>query len=251
MSYKRTSGIIGTTDGSVKIDEEGVYYNGNAIVYDDIAFNLGGKKFYTTVGKVDFDYDYIMPRFQSGGNITTKNDCVFGNEPYPHAFLTSDELTTLGYTGDDIKVPIELHAHWLQFNATDQYSLGIYIRILNNGSHYSNAEKGVFPTDTQPEEQWIYLEPTLGNNADGSKAPSGYTDNKDLFTFDKGTDDLMVQISMIAKFNVIINISAELQIWVTRIDDGTLATNDLLVSQIDFHCPKSANGSQDPYIKLK
>ena len=57
----------------------------NATVWDDIQSSLLGRRLYSTVGIVDYDYTENAIVFGDGGDITDLNDRIGWNVQFPHA----------------------------------------------------------------------------------------------------------------------------------------------------------------------
>ena len=82
MSYRRTSIKVGDSDGEVQLNKEGILLTGEAIQHDDVAFNLAGKKLYTSAGTVDLDYDKICASFSASDSGMAKSS-IFSYKPTP------------------------------------------------------------------------------------------------------------------------------------------------------------------------
>ena len=94
--------------------------NGDATVWDDVVNSLIGKRLFSVIGTIDYDYDENAIIMQSGGDISDQNDRVIFNLQYPHAAITNGQM--------------RLHMHWNQENAT-QREFTVQYRIQSNGDN--------------------------------------------------------------------------------------------------------------------
>ena len=66
--------------------EQGVRYKGTSKVFKDMVGDIFGKRLFSAVGKVDYDFENNTLDFSSGGSITDANDRVGANLQVNHEF---------------------------------------------------------------------------------------------------------------------------------------------------------------------
>lgn len=136
--YKST----GTTNG-IKIESDGSLRKyGDSIVFEDLIGNLFGRKLYSTVGTLDYDYDEQMIKFQPSGDLTDKNDRIMFNIQLIHSMDFDDDSF------------FKMHLHWLQVSSTTFTLEGEY-RILNNGEAAGTTWTS-FSADTSSDSLFTY-----------------------------------------------------------------------------------------------
>ena len=129
--------------GSIEImSDSSLRYKGDAIVFDDLIGNMFARKLYSTVGTLDYDYDNQMIKFQSGGDLTDKNDRIMFNIQLVHKMVFGVDSF------------MKLHFHWLQTSSTAYTIAGEY-RILNNNSGATSTWTS-FSGDTATDNIFTY-----------------------------------------------------------------------------------------------
>ena len=98
--------------------------HGEATVWDDVVNSLVGKRLFSVVGKIDYDYEENAIVMQPGGAITSQDDRLIFNLQYPHASIVDGQM--------------RLHIHWEQAN-TNQIDFTVQYRIQKNGQAKTTA----------------------------------------------------------------------------------------------------------------
>lgn len=138
LAFLKAGDVAGGNYFEIEPDGTDVKH-GNATVWDDVVNSLVGKRLFSTVGKVDYDYDENAISMQPGGSITSQNDRLIWNLQYPHAAITNGVMN--------------LHMHWEQVSS-DQIDFVIQYRIQNNGQakisawttvNSNSVDNSVFP----------------------------------------------------------------------------------------------------------
>ncbi len=116
--YVKDTGF-GSSINVTKFNSNGeMSHEGNATQWDDLLGAVTGLKLYDTRGKVGMNYDEGSLVFESGGSITTDNDCVWFNLQKMHAIKTDSEL--------------RMHIHYTQTDTTERVFTLKY-RVQPNG----------------------------------------------------------------------------------------------------------------------
>jgi hypothetical protein len=203
---------IGDANGEVVLDNEGIELFGDAVQYKDLTFNFVGRKLYSNQGTIDMDWDKNALKFQKGGDLADKNNRIQGSETYNHEFKFSTSSSDL--------ITIKPHFHWQQYNDTDQYEVSYKWRILTNTNCY------------------------MDDGSDWTTATVKTCDGHDLKTFSlESGKDFMVQLTEFPDITAHIDLSSEIQVMITRIDNNSF-TKDLYMLRFDFHCPTKALGTK-------
>jgi len=198
----------------MEIDHQGEpRFRGNAVLFDDLTFNFVGRRLSVNNGTVDMEWDYNVAKFQSNGDITNKNRRVQASETYRHEFKTSKTPTDL--------IPTEWHFHWEQFNTTDKFEIEMWYRVVNNGMSYKD------------------------DYTDWTKLKVKTNDGHDVFPFNLNGGDYMLQITSFPIQEVFAKLSAEVEIFFTRIDNGVDSGGDFFCKRLDVHIPIDKIGTSD------
>ena len=109
--------------------EQGVRYKGTSTVFKDMVGDIFGKRLFSVVGKVDYDFDNNTLDFSSGGSISDANDRVGANLEVNHEFEVG------------VGMLFDPHIHWFQevishlpdvLDST-AYEFTIRYRLIRNG----------------------------------------------------------------------------------------------------------------------
>jgi hypothetical protein len=207
---------IGTVaDGDyIVFDRYGEFQmHGEAERYDDLTFNFVGINLMSTAGSVDMDWDKNAVKFQRLGSVSNSANRVQGSETWVHKYRCSKNASDL--------IPVEMHFHWLQFNATDKSTIKIRYRITNNGKSYKS------------------------NNTDWTELSIITNNGSDVFPFALEVGkDFMLQITCFPLQLVYATISAEVELFFAREDAGTF---DTYIKRFDIHAPIDKMGSTEYY----
>ena len=172
--------------------------------------DLFGKRLYSVVGTVDYDYDENAIIFASGGSITTDNDRVGGNLEINHEFKVGTDIT------------FKPHIHWWQQWTTDTVDSIVFTmryRLQQNGQ----AKVATWTTIT---------------------AEAGTAD--DVFDFTGEGDGLYNQLTRFDDITVTCGVSDTIQFQMTRTDSeaGTVS-----VYFMDLHGITDSWGSNEEISK--
>jgi len=107
------NGIIIKDDGSLR-------KMGTSQVYDDILGDLFSKKLAVANGRVDYDWEENVIKFQDSGDIDDLNKRIQTNMQFPHAATLGDDAF------------LQYHFHWFQEDTT-QRDLTMAYRLQVNG----------------------------------------------------------------------------------------------------------------------
>ena len=66
---------------------------GTATTWKDMVMDIAGRRLYSAVGTVDYNYTENAIDFGSGGTITDINDIVNGNQQINHEFKVGTSIT--------------------------------------------------------------------------------------------------------------------------------------------------------------
>ena len=114
----KPKGKFGDEDNYSEFDDDGtLVFTGDATVWDDIANSLIGKRLYSVVGKVNYNYPENTITFEPGGAIATENDLIRWNQQFPHAAKANSSLY--------------FHLHLEQTSALDA-TFTLHYRIQSN-----------------------------------------------------------------------------------------------------------------------
>jgi len=188
-------------------------FRGKAMMFDDLTFNFVGRRLAITAGTVDMDWVLNCAKFQKNGTITNQNRRIQASETYRHEFLFSKDETDL--------IPTEWHFHWQQFNTTDKFEVELWYRITNNGIAYKD------------------------DYSDWTKLKVKTNDGHDVFPFALNGKDFMLQITSFPIQHIFAQISAEVEIFFTRIDSGVTSGNDFFCKRMDVHVPIDKIGTSE------
>lgn len=120
----------GTGSDLFKVEDDGTWINeGDSTTWDDVVNSLIGRRLYSNVGSIDYDYNENAILFSDDGDISDINDRVVFNLQYPHSAKENGTMN--------------LHIHWTQENATD-IEFTVQYRIQSNG----NAKTTTWTTAT-------------------------------------------------------------------------------------------------------
>lgn len=120
-----TNMLFGTETDNTTFEADGsMQMNGSATVWNDIYTSLLGKRLFSTVGTVDYDYADNAIVFSPNGSISDLNDVVNFSIQFPHSIKTNSVL--------------DLHVHWVQTDATDR-QFTVKYRIQSNGEVTATA----------------------------------------------------------------------------------------------------------------
>jgi len=88
-------------------------------VWNDMIMDLFGRRLSSTSGKVAYDYDENVIKFDSGGSITNSADRVGGNQEINHEYKSGNII-------------LKPHIHWFQDAAT-KFVITMRYRVQING----------------------------------------------------------------------------------------------------------------------
>jgi len=207
MTYKSKSGI----------DQDGV-------MYDDMAGSLIGKRLYSTVGKVDYNYAGVNIKFQSGGSISNENDRIVMAVQYPHRASKNGKIYP--------------HLHWQQ-DSDSAITFTLEYRMQTNG--------------IERRQGWTTMTAVSGGeNQDHATSPTS-----NVYTWNGGGYSALNQIS---RFNSNVDghsgdffidmtdagISATIQFRLARTDS---ISGDIYVDFFDYHYEIDSRGSRTEFVK--
>ena len=118
---------------------------GNATCWEDIAGSLIGRRLFSAVGSVDYNYTENSISFSPNGDIADNNDVVVWNYQKPHGAKENSEM--------------RLHIHWEQMDATDR-EFTLRYRIQSNGQAKEAAWTEVV-VSTNANNKYTYTSGTL------------------------------------------------------------------------------------------
>ena len=190
---------------------QGIRYYGTSTVWRDMIGDLFGKRLYSAVGTVDYDYDENAVVFSPNGGITDINDRIGSNQEINHEMKV----------GSSIK--FKPHLHWWQqvtSNAVEALTFTARYRLQRN-----NAAKAT---------SWTTITCNTGSGGD------------DVFDFTSESDGLYCQISRFDDITIDCEISDTIQWQMTRTDS---VSGDVSVYFLDFHGEVDSNGSDEEISK--
>lgn len=103
----------------LEVEPDGTWKNkGNGTTWDDIVNSLVGRRLFSNVGTIDYNYNENAIKMQPNGDINDRNDRVIFDLQYPHAAIVDGRMN--------------LHIHWFQENA-NRIEFTVQYRIQKNG----------------------------------------------------------------------------------------------------------------------
>lgn len=138
----------GSDNGTIVADDGSLRKIGTAVVYEDIIGDVFSKKLYVTTGRIDYDWDENLIKFQNNGDITSKNDRIQYNLQIPHQAV----IGANSY--------MKWHIHWFQED-TIQRELTFQYRLQNNGEAKITPWSTVMLKTNDGDDKFPYTSGTI------------------------------------------------------------------------------------------
>ena len=210
--FKADSIQLGSDTNNATVDSTlGKRYSGTTTVWKDMIMDLFGRRLYSAVGTVDYDYDENAIVFSPSGSISDRNDRVGGNQEIYHEMKVGTSISFYP------------HIHWWQQVTTGvefAATFTIRYRLQDNGSGKTTS--------------WTTFTITSGGS-------------DDVFDFSGEADGLYNQITASSSpITLNCGISDTIQIQMTRTDANA---GDVSVYFFDLHGEVDSDGSDEMLTK--
>lgn len=206
---------IGSGSNYLQVETDGSLRRyGTSTVFDDVVQSVNNSNLYDVAGKADYDFNNLWVVLQSGGVLTTLNDCLFVNYQIPHAAKPDSVF--------------KLHFHWSQSNNNVRTISGKYRKQGQNGVGTSTA--------------WTNFSMTT---AYGTNPNQGNVFDTSSWNFGTGNFNQITRLVDIPLSDL--GLSGIIQVVFTRTD--AVAASDIYIYSVDGHIEKDDDGSRQEYVK--